>query len=65
MTDKLKEKLEGQIEILNDERARILQTLCENDKLYIPEIILQIVFRARSITKTIQSLKMLLYGDES
>jgi len=64
MSEEFKEKIKKQIEVLNNERAKMLQIICEDDKLYVPEIILNIVFRVRSITKTIQSLNILLYGNE-
>jgi len=53
-------KIKQMIDALDNERAQILQTLCEDEKVYLPEVLLQLVSRARSITKTIAVLNSLL-----
>lgn len=61
----LKQKIEKEIEQLDNERAQILQDLCVNERIFLPEIILQLVNRARAITRTIISLKGILGNIEN
>ncbi len=54
------EKLKAEIERLDDERANILKTLCEDDRVFLPEILLNLISLVRAITKNIKSLKFIL-----
>jgi hypothetical protein len=50
-------QLNSKLEELDSRRAEILFELCNNDKLWIPEIIMGLVSEARSITKLIRMIK--------
>ncbi len=65
MDQKIKERIKKQINNIDNERAEVIKNLFENDGLYIPELILQLVFRARAMTKTIHSLNLLLQENEN
>lgn len=45
------------IEELDTRRAQLLQAICEDDNLWHPNIILQLVGEIRSVTKMIKMLK--------
>ncbi len=51
------DKIEKKIEELDNRRAQILQALCEEDRIFIPELILGLVHEVRSITKVLRILK--------
>lgn len=51
------EEIEKAIEELNTKRAMLLQAICEDDSIWQPQIILQIVAEIRTITMTIKMLK--------
>ncbi len=53
MEDKIKEAIEELVE----QRARILQMLCEGDAIWQPQLIVQAVHEVRSITRIIRLLK--------
>ena len=53
MEDKIKEAIEELVE----QRARILQMICEDDSIWQPQIIIQAVHEVRSITRIIRLLK--------
>jgi hypothetical protein len=41
---------------LDNQRAALLWDICENDKLYLPELILNKVHQIRNITKMLKKL---------
>ena len=51
------DEVKKQIEKLDNHRARLLQTLCEDPKLFHPEAILGLVHEIRSITRVLKLLK--------
>ncbi len=58
-------KLETTIERLEAERAQILHAICEDDQIYLPEVILQLVQRIRSLTKTLRAFRELLKNEDN
>lgn len=50
-------KLDVEIERFENERAKILQTLLEDEKIFMPEVLVQLVHKARTYTKTLYSLR--------
>ncbi len=53
MEDKIKEAIEKLVE----DRAGLLQAVCEDHTIWQPQIIVQVVHEIRSITKLIRMLK--------
>lgn len=53
----MKINLNDLIEQLKNRKAEILYTICENEKVYIPEIIYHFVVELRQITKLIKLLE--------
>jgi len=51
------EDLTKKIEALDNRRAQILYSLCEDERLFMPEVILGLVHEIRSITKILKILK--------
>ena len=49
-------KKEKIIDSLENRKAKILFDLCENDKIYMPEIIAQMVMELRGLTKILRLL---------
>jgi len=49
--------LKKRIGELDDERARLLQSLCEDESIWHPELIVRIVHSIRTITRIIRILK--------
>jgi hypothetical protein len=54
MEDKPKERI---IERLENRKAELLYQLCEDERIYIPEVIAQTVFEIREITRILKFLK--------
>jgi hypothetical protein len=53
----MEDELKKQLDALDTRRAQILYEICENEKLWMPEIILGMVHEIRSITRIIRILK--------
>jgi hypothetical protein len=51
------DELRKQLDALDTRRAQLLFDICENDKIWMPELILGMVQEIRSITKIIRILK--------
>jgi hypothetical protein len=54
MEDKPKERI---IERLENRKAELLYQLCEDERIYIPEIIAQMVMEVREITRILKMFK--------
>lgn len=50
-------KVQKEIDKLDNQRAILLKELCENTKLFHPEAILGLVHEVRSITRVLKILK--------
>lgn len=53
----MNEELAKKIEELDTRRAQILCTLCEDDRVFYPEVILGLVHEIRGITRILKILK--------
>ena len=53
----MNEEIEKKIKELDDQRARLLYDLCEDNKIYHPQIILGLVQEIRSITSVLKILR--------
>lgn len=54
---KMDKYLQQKIDQLDTRRAQILQVLCEDDKVYHPEVLISLINEIRGITKILKILK--------
>jgi len=50
-------KIQDIINELNNKKAELLYTICEDEKVYHPEILIQLVYEVRSIIKLLKMIK--------
>jgi len=53
----MNKEIEERLEILDEQRAKVLHMLCTDPELFHPEVILSLVHKARSITEVIRILR--------
>ena len=53
----MNDEIAKQINALDTRRAEILYAICENERIYLPEIILSLVQEVRSITRILKVLR--------
>ena len=53
----MNEEIAKKIDEFENRRAHLLQALCEDERIYIPEVLLNMVSEIRSITKIMKMLK--------
>ena len=58
--NEFEKKIKQTLEDLDSQRAHIIQSLFEDEQIFLSEIIIQLVHRARSLTKTIKIFKQLI-----
>lgn len=53
----MNEETKKQIEKLDNRRSEILYALCENAKIFHPELLLSLIQEVRAITRILKALK--------